>query len=49
MAAAGVIIIVFDEHGGGQDDIGHLGGFGHELLVDDGEEVLALEALPGEA
>ena len=33
----------------GQDDIGHLRGLGHELLVDADEQILAREALPDEA
>ncbi len=48
VAAARVIIVVLHEGGGGQDDIGHLGRLGHELLVDDGEQVLTPEPLPGE-
>ena len=34
----------FEEGGGGEDDVGVVGGVGEELLVDDGEEVVAAEA-----
>ena len=48
VAAAAIIVVVLEEHGGGQHDIGHFGRIGHELLVDDGEEVIAGEAGAGE-
>lgn len=43
--AAGLVeVMVFHEHGGGQDEVGKPGGLGHELFVDDGEQVFAEEA-----
>ncbi|MNL57325.1 hypothetical protein D3C87_1808750 [compost metagenome] len=46
VAAAGVVIVVFEEHGGRQHDIGKFGRFGHELFVHDQEQVLTHQPLP---
>jgi hypothetical protein len=35
---------VFEKGGGGQDDVGEIGGVGLELFEDDGEEIVAPEA-----
>ena len=45
VAATGVVIIVLEEHGGGQHDIGQFRRFGHELLVDHEEQVVAPQSL----
>ena len=44
MAAARIDVVMFEEHRGGQHDIGHRGGLGHEMLVHDREQILAREA-----
>ena len=49
MAAAAVIVVVLEEHCGGEHDIGQLGRVGHELLMNDCEQILAGETGPGEA
>ena len=41
VAAALIDVVVFKEHGGGQHDVGHDGGFGHELLMHHSEQVFA--------
>ncbi len=43
-AAGGVEVVVLDEHGGGQDHVGDLGGVGHELLVHADEQIVAGKA-----
>ena len=45
MAAARIDVRMFEEHGGGQHHIGHGRRVSHELLMHDGEEILAGEAL----
>ena len=45
VTAAVIEIVVLHEHGRRQYDVGHLGGFGHELLVHHHEQVLARETL----
>ncbi len=44
VAAAAIEVVVLDEHGGGQDDVGELGRVGHELLVHGDEQVVARES-----
>ena len=44
VAAAPIDVVVLHEHGRGQDDVGHQGRLGHELLVDADEQVLAGKA-----
>ena len=46
MAAAGVDVVVLEEHRRRQHDIGMARGVGEELLVDAGEQVLARKAAP---
>ena len=46
VAAGGVNIVVFQEHGGWQDDIRIARGVGHELLVNAREEVVARKSAP---
>jgi hypothetical protein len=41
VAAALVEVVVLEEHGGGQHDVGHPRGLGHELLVHGDEQVVA--------
>ena len=48
MGAGGVEIIVLEKGRRRQHDIGHRRGFGHELLVDADEQVIAGEALSNE-
>ena len=45
VAAALVDVVMLEEHGGRQHDVGELGRVGHELLVHAGEQVVAQEAL----
>lgn len=45
MAATGIVVVVLEEHGRGQDDVGELRRLGHELLVDHEEQVLARQPL----
>ena len=45
MAAAGIDVGMIQEHGRRQDDVSHGRGLGHELLMHDGEQVLAGETL----
>ena len=40
MASGGVNVVVFQKHGGGQDDVGIARGVGHELFVHAGEEIV---------
>ena len=44
MAVGVVEVFALEGGGGGQDDVGVAGGVCEEALVDDGEEVFALEA-----
>ena len=44
VAAALVDVVVLEEHGRRQHDVGHLRRLGHELLVHADEQVLAREA-----
>ena len=46
LAAALVHVVVLDEHGRRQNDVGHAGRIGHDLLVDDGEKVFAGKPAP---
>ncbi len=39
MAVGSLHVLVLEEGGGGEQDVGVVGGVGEELLVDDGEEV----------
>ncbi len=48
LAAGPVKVVVLDEHGGRQDDIGNLSRIGHELLVHRHEQVVAQEAFTDE-
>ncbi len=43
-AAGGIEIVVLDEHGGRQHDVGDFRGVGHELLVHADEQIVAREA-----
>ena len=45
VAAAAIDVVVLEEHGGRQHDVGELGRVGHELLVHAGEEVVAQKPL----
>ncbi len=45
VAAAAIDVVMLEEHGCRQDDIGELRRIGHELLVHAGEQVFAQEAL----
>ena len=45
MAVGSLDVLVFEESGGGEHDVGVVGGVGEELLVDDGEEIRARHAL----
>ena len=45
VAAAAIDVVMLEEHGGRQHDVGELGRVGHELLVHAGEQVVAQEAL----
>ena len=45
VAAALVDVVMLEEHGGGQHDVGEFRRLGHELLVDAGEQVLARQPL----
>ena len=45
MASCLVDVIVLKEHGGGQYDVCHLGGFGHGLLMHADKEILARKTL----
>ena len=45
IAAAAIDVVMLEEHGGRQDDVGQLRRVGHELLVHAGEEVLAAKSL----
>ena len=49
VAAALIDVVVLQEHGRGQDDVGHLGRRRHELLVHDGEQIVARKTLLDEA
>ena len=44
VAAGDIDVVVLQERGRRQDDVGHGGGLGHELLVDADEQVVAQEA-----
>jgi hypothetical protein len=44
VAVGALDVLVLEEGGCGQDDVGVVGGVGKELLVDDGEEAGAGEA-----
>ena len=41
LAARGIEVVVLEEHGGRQHDVGQLRRVGHELLVDADEQVVA--------
>ena len=45
MATALIEVVMFEEHGGGQHDIGEFRRLGHELLVHADEEILARQTL----
>ena len=45
MAAALIDVVMLEEHGGRQHDIGEFRRFGHELLVHAGEQILARQSL----
>ena len=45
VAAAAIDVVMFEEHGGGQHDVGEFCRVGHELLVHAGEQVVAQKAL----
>ena len=49
VTAAAVDVVMLEEHGGRQHDVGEPGGVRHELLVDAGEQVVAQHALPHQA
>ena len=45
LVAAGLVdVVMLEEHGRRQHDVGHLGRLGHELLMDADEQVLAGKA-----
>ncbi len=45
VAAALIDVIMFEKHGGGQNDVGEFRRLGHELLMHADEEILARQAL----
>ena len=49
VAATAVVVVVLEEHGGGQHDVGHFRRVGQELLMNDCEQILASETGPRQA